>query len=98
MAIVTVFELPGMTQDMYEQIANKLTDGRGMLKDVSDWPVEGLLSHTCQSETSFSMPRPFWETEAAFQQFGKVIVPLHQEVGAPVPEPKVHQVYNVVTA
>jgi hypothetical protein len=98
MAIVTVFELPGMTQDMYEQIANKLTDGRGMLKDVSDWPVEGLLSHTCATTPDGLLIVDVWENEAAFQHFGQMIVPLHQEVGAPVPEPKVHQVYNVVTA
>jgi hypothetical protein len=97
MAIVTVFELPGMTQEMYDQIGNKLTEGRGKLEKPSDWPAPGLISHTCAATSDGLLIVDVWESEQAFQQFGEVIVPLHQEVGAPVPEPRIHPVVNVVT-
>jgi hypothetical protein len=97
MAVVAVFELPGMTQDMYQKITNKLSDGRGA-KEPSDWPVAGLLSHTTATTPDGLLIVDVWESEQALQQFGQIIAPLHQEVGAPIPEPKVYPVFNLVTA
>lgn len=97
MAVVTVFELPGMTQDMYEQITKKMSEGRGA-KEASDWPVAGLLSHTAATTPDGLLIVDVWDSKHSFQQFGEIIAPLHEEFGAPVPEPKVYQVFNQVTA
>ena len=44
MAIGGLLELPGVTQDQYDQVVSGLTDG-GSLDSLSDWPVPGVLAH-----------------------------------------------------
>ena len=44
MAILMVHDSPGGTQEQYEQVAARLTDGRG-LNSLSDWSGGGILSH-----------------------------------------------------
>jgi hypothetical protein len=46
--ILMVHDSPGGTQEQYEQVGARLTDGRG-LHSLSDWPVGGILSHTAGS-------------------------------------------------
>jgi hypothetical protein len=44
MAILIIHDSPGGTQEQYEQVGSRLTDGRG-LNSLSDWSAGGILSH-----------------------------------------------------
>ncbi|KAB1142378.1 hypothetical protein F7R91_29480 [Streptomyces luteolifulvus] len=98
MAIVAVFEMPGMTQAQYEQSADKVAGRPGGVKSPSDWPVAGLISHTAAPTDNGWIVVDVWESAEAFQQFGETIVPILRELGVPDPQPKVYPVFTMVTS
>jgi hypothetical protein len=97
MAILAVFELPGMTQATYEQIQEQVTGGRGLGGRPADWPVPGLISHTAAPTPNGWFVADVWESEEAFQQFGETLMPILREVGAADVPPKIYPVFNLVT-
>ncbi|MEV5974751.1 hypothetical protein [Streptomyces sp. NPDC051921] len=97
MAIVAVFEMPGMTQAQYEESAARVTGGRGTVTSSADWPVPGLISHTSAPTPDGWLVVDVWESEEAFQRFGEIIIPILHELGVPEVKPKVHSVHTVVT-
>ncbi|MEV6211489.1 hypothetical protein [Kitasatospora sp. NPDC051914] len=97
MAIAAVFDVQGMTQDQYEQSADRVTGGKGAVTKPSDWPVPGLISHTAMPTPGGWLVVDVWESEEAFQRFGEIIVPILHELGAPHAEPKIYPVHTVVT-
>ncbi|MDJ0340706.1 hypothetical protein QMK19_20645 [Streptomyces sp. H10-C2] len=97
MAIVAIFEMPGMTQAQYEQSADKVTGGRGPAKSLADWPVPGLISHTSAPTPNGWFVADVWESEEAFQKFGEIIIPILREIGVADVTPKIYPVFNVVT-
>jgi len=92
--IVMVHDSPGVTQEQYEQVGARLTGGHG-LKSLSDWPVEGILSHTAGPTDDGWRVVDVWESEEAFQRFGEVIGPVLQELDYPG-QPRVFEVHNFV--
>ena len=80
MPIGIVHEIPGGTQEQYDEVASKLTEGRG-LNSPEDWPVEGLLMHASGPTENGWRVVDVWESEDAFRRFGEVLVPLLQEAG-----------------
>lgn len=82
MPVVMVHDSPGGTREQYEQVVSRLTDGRG-LNSLSDWPVDGILSHVAGPTGSGWRVIDVWESEEAFQRFGEVIGPVLREVGLP---------------
>ncbi|WP_344469456.1 hypothetical protein [Kitasatospora kazusensis] len=97
MAIVAVFDVPGMTQAQYEKSAEMVSGRPGPVKSAADWPVPGLISHTSAPTPDGWLVVDVWESEEAFQEFGKAIVPILQEIGVPNPQPKVYPTHTVVT-
>jgi hypothetical protein len=77
-----IHESPGGTKEHYERVADRLTDGRG-LNSISDWPVDGILSHAAGPTDDGWVVVDVWESEEAFQRFGEVIGPLLEEEGMP---------------
>jgi len=96
MAIVVVFDLPGMTQAQYEQSAEKVAGRPGPVKSPADWPVAGLISHTAAPTPNGWLVVDVWESEEAFQEFGKTILPILEGLGVPEAQPKIYPVFNVV--
>lgn len=92
MPVLMVHESPGVTREQYEQVGARLTDGRG-LNSLSDWPVDGILSHAAGPTDDGWRVIDVWESEEAFQRFGEVIGPILQDVGFPG-EPKVSELHN----
>ncbi|MFI9544564.1 hypothetical protein ACIHAR_11600 [Streptomyces sp. NPDC052016] len=97
MAVITVNDIPGGTQAQYEQIADKVTGGRGLVRGRSDWPVPGLISHAAGPTPTGWFVCDVWESEEAWQRFADILVPYAQEVGMPEFELKVYPAFNVVT-
>ena len=94
MPIVMVHDSPGTTQEQYEQVGARLSDGRG-LNSLSDWPVDGILSHTAGPTDAGWRVIDVWESEEAYQRFGEVIGPVLQEIGYPG-QPQLFAVHNFV--
>ena len=94
MPIVMVHDSPGVTQEQYEQVGARLTDGRG-LGSLSDWPVGGILSHAAGPTADGWRVIDVWESEEAFQRFGEVIGPVLQELDYPG-QPQLFELRNFV--
>ena len=94
MPILILHDSPGGTQEQYEEVGARLTDGRG-LNSLSDWPVPGILSHTAGATETGWRVVDVWESEEAFQRFAEIIVPIVQEVGFPG-GPQVFPLHNFV--
>jgi hypothetical protein len=94
MAVGVLFELPGVTQEQYETITDKLTGGSG-LSSLSDWPVEGVLAHIAGPSQNGWRVVDVWESEEAFQRFGEHLIPITQELGLQ-PQPQLFPLHNFV--
>jgi hypothetical protein len=62
--ILMVHDSPGGTQEQYEQVTSRLSDGRG-LNSLGDWPVDGILSHTAGPTDAGWRVVDVWESEEA---------------------------------
>ena len=96
MAIAAFFDIPGATQEMYDEACSKLTGGRP-LRARSDWPISGLVSHTAGPSATGWFVLDVWESPEAFERFGAVLLPILQEIGFAEVQPQVFPAYNVVT-
>ena len=85
MAVVLVQQGPTLTQDKYDEVVRRFTEGRGRLESPSDWPVEGLLSHAAGEAPGGFRVVDVWESEEACKRFGDVLMPILQEIGVNVP-------------
>lgn len=97
MAIVVVFELPGMTQAQYEKSAEGVSGRPGPVRSPADWPVAGLISHTSAPTPDGWLVVDVWESEEAFKEFGETIIPILRDLGVPDAKPKIYPVFSMVT-
>ncbi|MET9908039.1 hypothetical protein ABZZ74_14625 [Streptomyces sp. NPDC006476] len=97
MAIVAVFDVPGMTREQYEGSAEKVAGRPGPVKSPGDWPVAGLISHTAAPTDDGWLVVDVWESEEAFREFGETILPILRDLGVPDVQPKVYPAHTVVT-
>ena len=96
MPIVAVFEVPGLTQQNYEETVRRLT-GKNRMSSPSDWPVEGLMVHVAgQSAKGFRVV-DVWTSEEAFRRFGEKLIPVLREMGIEG-QPEIYPSHTVVTA
>lgn len=81
MAVVLVHQGPGLTQENYEEVVRRVSDGKSRMESPGDWPVEGLLVHAAgEGESGFRVV-DVWESEEAAQRFGEKLTPILREVG-----------------
>ena len=97
MAIVALFDLPGVTQAQYDEATRKLTGGRPM-RSRSDWPVAGLISHVAAPSPEGWFVADVWESPEAFERFGQTLMPILGEVGMPPAEPHIVPLHNFVAS
>jgi hypothetical protein len=96
MAIIAVLDIPGATQAQYEEVTSRLSGGRS-LKQRSDWPVEGLISHAAGPTPDGWFVTDVWESEDALRRFAEQLLPLMRELGMPEVEPRTYPAFHVVT-
>jgi hypothetical protein len=96
MPIVAVFEVPGLTQQNYEETVRRLT-GKNRMSSPSDWPVEGLLVHVAGQGAKGFRVVDVWTSEDAFRRFGEKLIPVLRELGIEG-QPEVYPSHTVVTA
>jgi hypothetical protein len=98
MAVVLVHQGPSFTQERYEELVRRLTDGRkDRLDTPADWPVEGLLVHAAGPGESGFRVVDVWETEDACHRFGEILGPHLQEVGI-TDQPELYPAHTFVSA
>jgi hypothetical protein len=96
MPVMAVHQVPSLTQERYEEVVRRLTDGKSRLESLSDSPFEGLLVHVAaQSENGFLI-FDVLESEEAFGRFSEAVRPIAQEVGIEDP-PKAYQAHTFVS-
>jgi len=96
MPVVVVFQSPNLTQEQYEQVIGRLTNGKKRMESLSDWPADGILAHAAgQGQDGFRVV-DVWESEDAFGRFGETLVPILQELGVDV-QPEIYEAYAFVT-
>ncbi|MGH8928724.1 MAG: hypothetical protein ACRDWH_10265 [Acidimicrobiia bacterium] len=86
MLIMAVHQVPSLTQEKYEEVIRRLTNGKkSRVKSLSDLPFEGVLVHLAgQSANGFCIVDIF-ESEEAVEQFHQVMGTIPQEVGIEEP-------------
>jgi hypothetical protein len=85
MLIMAVHEVPSLTQEKYEEVIRRLTNGKSRVESPSDLPFEGLLVHLAgQRENGFCIVDIF-ESEEAVARSREAISPIVQEVGIEEP-------------
>jgi len=94
MPVVLVFDSPSLTQERYEESVRRLTDG-GSVESPSDWPVEGLLSHTAGQGPNGFRVVDVWESEDAVRRFGELLMPILGEIGVEG-EPEIYPAHTFV--
>ena len=89
MALTVILELPGVTQQQYDQVIDRITPDRkspqGQILHVGG-PIEGGW---CVVDV--------WESQEAFERFlQQKLIQAMQEAGMPPPQRKVFPVYNMI--
>jgi len=78
---MAVHQVPSLTQERYEEVIRRLTNGKSRVESPSDLPFEGLLVHVAgHGENGFCVVDVF-ESEEAVRRFRETISPIAEEVG-----------------
>lgn len=89
MALTFMMEFPGVTQQQYDQIFDRLLPDRK--------PPQGELLHVAGPMTGGWSVVEVWESQDAFDRFvQEKLAPAMQEAGVLPPQPKVVPVYNII--
>ena len=97
MAVVLVHQGPTLTQEKYDEVVRRFTEGKGRVESPSDWPVDGLLSHVAGEAPSGFRVVDVWESEEACRRFGDVLMPILQEIGV-TEQPEIYPTHAFVSA
>jgi hypothetical protein len=97
MSVVLVHQGPTLTQEKYDEIVQRLTDGKSRMESPSDWPVEGLLVHAAGQGPQGFRVVDVWDSEASCNRFGEVLGPILEELGVDE-QPEIYETHAVVTA
>lgn len=90
MSILTVFELPSMTTDKYDEAVRGLeAAGQGSPK--------GRLHHVASVQEDGSIiVADVWDSAESLDEFGNTLIPVLQKAGVSPVEPDVYPVHNVI--
>jgi hypothetical protein len=85
MLIMAVHQVPSLTQEKYEEVVRRLTNGKARIESRSDLPFEGLLVHMAgQTKKGFCVVDLF-ESEDAVARFNEAMGTIPREVGIEEP-------------
>lgn len=97
MPILAIHHVPSLTQDRYEEVVRRLSNGKSRLESPSDSGAEGLLVHVAgQGEDGFWII-DVWESREAVDRFSELVRPIAEDVGIEEPM-KTYPVHTFVSA
>jgi hypothetical protein len=84
MLIMSIHQVPSLTQDRYEQVVRRLT-GKDRIESPSDLPFDGLLVHAAGQGPSGFCVLDVFESEEAVERFRAAMGTIPQDVGIEEP-------------
>jgi hypothetical protein len=85
MFVMAVHQTPSLTQERYEEVICRLTNGKRRLESTSDLPFDGLIVHVAgQGKNGFCVVDVF-ASEEAVEQFNAAMGSIPREVGIEQP-------------
>lgn len=98
MLIMAIHQVPSLTQERYEEVIRRLTNGkRRRLESVSELPFQGLLMHVAgQGKNGFCIVDVF-ESQDAVDRFNEAMGSIPREVGIEEP-PEFFPVHTFISA
>jgi hypothetical protein len=87
MSIAVLFTPKSMSARQYDEILRRL-------HAVGALPAPGGLAHACYGSGDQLRVFDVWESHAAFEQFGKTLLPILAQVGVDVGVPQVIEIHN----
>ena len=85
MAIIAVHQPPSLTQERYEEVIRRLTNGLRRVQKLSDLPFDGLLMHAAGPAKDGFYIVDVFESAEAVERFQEIIRPIASEVGIEEP-------------
>ena len=95
MAIGVLLDIPGGTQEQYEQVNEKaFGDPKGPTE-----PIDGVIIHTAGPTSTGWRIFDVWESREAFERFmNETIMPATEGLDLPEIPPEIYELTNVVGA
>jgi hypothetical protein len=87
MSIAVLFAPKSMSARQYDEVLRRL-DAAGAL------PAPGGVAHTCYGSGDQLRVFDVWESRAAFEQFGKTLLPILAQVGIEIGPPEIIEIHN----
>ncbi len=82
---MAMHQTPTLTQERYEEVVRRITNGKHRLESPSDLPFEGLLVHAAgQGPNGFCILDVF-ESEEAVERFRQAVGTIPEQVGIEEP-------------
>jgi len=89
MAVMAVFEAPGMTAGQYDEVIRKLDEAGAGKPD-------GRLYHVATQRGNGWFVIDVWESPEKLQSFASILMPLLQGVGVTPPQPELLPAHNII--
>ena len=97
MAIMAIHQVPSLTQERYEEVVRRLTNGKSRLESPADLPFEGLLVHVAaQTDDGFVIFDVF-ESQEAVERFNEAMKTIPRDVGIEEP-PTFYPAHTFISA
>ena len=97
MLIMAVHQTPSLTQERYEEVVRRLTNGKSRIESIADLPLTGLMVHFAgHGKDGFCVVDVF-ESQEAVDRFRELVTPIAQEVGIEEP-PEFFPTHTYVSA
>ncbi|HEY3369327.1 MAG TPA: hypothetical protein VGK10_00685 [Prolixibacteraceae bacterium] len=80
------FKFPGMTERQYDQVWDEM-------RRMGHNNPAGLLHHVSTFQNNNCMVYDVWESREAFDQFGKILMPILNKIGIPNAQPTITPVH-----
>ena len=85
MLVVAVHQTPSLTQERYEEVVRRLTNGKSRLESASDLPFDGLIVHAAGQGTNGFCVVDVFASEEAVERFNEAMGSIPREVGIEQP-------------
>lgn len=97
MLILAVHETPTLTQERYEKVVRRFTNGKSRIESRSDLPFDGLLVHAAGKGPNGFFIFDVFESEEAVERFRAAMGTIPNQVGIQEP-PKFFPAHTVFVA
>jgi hypothetical protein len=95
-AIVAVHRVPSLTEERYEEVVRRLTNGKSRFESLADAPFEGLLVHAAAQTDEGFLIFDVFESQDAVDRFNEAMATIPKEVGIEEP-PKFYPAHTFIS-